>query len=1181
MLIAGLALGGYLWWDDGGDLGGIFGDEGKAVEPGSFTEFDDGFMVGSEQDATTGSIGVTVDTVDPTGEPELDYYEGAIEKVDRAWEIHTDQTPEEIDWLSAGPGSTFVAALPVPEDFDPEHLTALRFEYGEHMHHVLPSQEEPQDAWSYKNGYYHPGEGVFLVTLGSIGSKEQPTRLMVVEHAFMETQTVDGPLESPWSGSDDSKPSNARTEVSFASFSPLEPAVTSFDPIGQGVDNDPTGADGFQPICHASPCDLDRTIRGYTLESRVTTLEQALRDAVEAYEGMAGQQGPHLETDTYDLDGDSSQAYEFNLHGPHDPTISDLGSLTNDYSHPGCAGDLPNGWYNPSAPSVNLCLNTVSVLTPDRTRVNSLAASRSFAAHELHHAYQAAYTGESGDSAVFEGTARWVQNPETPTALSGWEFPPSMETTGTAPENEYKMEYLFFHLFSHEELDFSQLGRLYQQGMGFEALDTFAESRTSHDGLADAYWAFSKDLLYEDRSPSVRAPGPGQTPGTCELYEMDIEDVPESAGMLDPHVPAPIDVDERTVKVDTSTLEVYAGGNTDTIDASLHALASDVYEFDVDPVGEDRGLWLRATLEPPGGGEAAGGEEPEMRMKLYDAENEGTEECRGDDNEAELGGSAGIEVWEGDEEATLLVSNLEHGSSVGYRLVFEAFPMWAQTGVNGQRTYYIETPQGARELTTMSGPTAEFQDDEEEPGSLLWSKSSNGGTSRPSYAFGKVYTVFGQGGFQGLIGSSPGSSGSPSSSLNLPEGRIVAYDADTGDVAWKANDDSASLDIGSSAQGSGAPGTGGQQHEVIAGNGQVYVPGTRSDEYYPPQDSPCGDQQFDQAFQGVLAFNADDGSLAWEATPNGPPHGLDRIHQIALDHDTLYAKGAHPEWVKKSKADGSPSSAPDSCEEDRPYYWDTEASHKIWSISADGGEFQEVWSAPYERSEMVVTDGQAIIAGWAKDEEVPAQIDAVDLDTGETVWSHEDVFSPPTPVEDEDREAATVEITQLASDEGTVFVGTTVETPDGLQGAVYAFDESGRQWRYETAETFPTPAVDGGTLYAMTGDFNVSDEEDPGSPSDAVNPASVLHAVDVAANETHWAVNASVTMTVTDERIYVGKQAPLTDPMGASVAALDRATGEVVWTNEEDIQGPMALTGAFMDGVLYVNTQQQIVALNG
>lgn len=1164
-LLAGLAVGGYLWWDAGGGLGSIFGDDAKTVEPGSFTHFEDGFMVGAEQHASADPLNVTVETADPEDDASLDYYGDAIQNVDRAWEIHTGDVKEGVDWRPARQGSTFVAALPVPDDFDEDHLAALRFEYSEHTIHALPIHGEPQDTWSYKQGHYHPGEDVFLVTLGSIGSPEYPTRLMVVEHAFKETQTVDGPIESPWSGPRETGASTDSTEASVASFSPLEPARATFDPLGEVVDADPTGAEGFQPICHASPCNMDREIRGYTIETRLNALKQALQDAVETYEGLDGQTGPLLEQAAYDLNGDTVQAYEYNLHGPQDPTISDPDSLISDFSHPSCAGELPNAWYSPSGPSVNLCLNTVSVLTPERTIINSLAALKSFAAHELHHAYQEAYTSETGDSAVFEGTARWAQDTASPTALSGWEFPPSMETSGAEPENEYKMEHLFFHLFSHEKLKFSQLGGLYQQGMGFEDLDSFIAGRTSHDGLPDAYWAFTKDLLYEDRSPSVRAPG--ETPGTCELYEMDIADVPEEPGVHEPHVPEPIEVEERTVEIDTSGLVVNVGVNTNTIPKLQDGLSSDVYELDFDPGADpEQGVWVSVTLESP---DAA--DDPEMRMKLYDAENEGTEECWDDDKEAELGESTGIEVWEGDEEATLLVSNLEHGRSAPYRLVFEAFPMWSQSGLNGQRTYYIETPQGTRELTTMSGPTAEFQQDEE-PGSLVWSVDAHGGISRPSYAFGNVYTVYGQGGFPASFGMT-----------DAPEDRIEARDGETGELVWKTIDGGGKLDIG------GTPLTGvlesftDLQHEVIAGNGRVYVPGTHVGDFYPPQDPQCREPVMGTV-QGVLAFDADDGSLSWEGTTADPPHEKSSVQQIALDNGTLYAKGTHTKFVKKDKLTGERTSAQDSCEADRPYYWDTVTTQKLWRIPSDGGKFEEVWSAPYNRSEMVVADGQAIIAGWGwPPSEAPAAITAVDLDTGEPVWSHEDPFYPPPPIgENEDAENYTADVTQLAYDEGTVFVGTMIRTPDNLRGAVYAYDGSDRQWRYETDEMSPRPAVSHGTVYAMTGNINISDEEeDPQDPSDVVEQTSVLHAVDAAANETRWAVDASTTMTVTDDRIYVGKRAPIGDPMGSSVAALNRTTGQVVWVNEDDVNGPGAATGAFVDGVLYVNTGAELVALHG
>lgn len=1120
-LLAGLAVGAYLWIDSM--------DEAHTIEPGSFTEVDGGVLIGAEADAVEGPVEVQMAWADPSDEASFRYYEDQIDAVDRVVELSTQEIPEGHEWREASAGSTFVVALPVPEAFDEDRLAGVAYEHGDYIYgHFQHGGATAEDSWTYLDGVYDPEERVFLVQVPSIGSEEAPVRFGVVEHAYKETEVVEGALDSTSGRLSEEEPSAEQPQA--ASFSLSGHAGAHDEGLSfQGVSTTDISLD-----CEMDDCDGDRVIEGHSLAARRNAVRTALLQASDVYDGLQGNQGPDLQF-IFETD-----ELEWNLHGPNEGS--------DDFSDERCAGGGMGGWYDPLWDSAQTCMNVGQVMKTDASIMDPLEYTRQSTAHELFHAYQNGYDSGPKDSLVTESTAMLAMDWEQPAALSEIWFPPQLtvpaEAEGTA--NEYRYEHLFAHFYDSHGFSFEQTGQLFQQGRNLDGADDFIRSATGLDGFGEAYWMFAKDLAYEDKGPEVRPPDADE--GSCELFEGP-EELPEIDVLTPPH-PGDLDVDDRSVKIDPETYRVDLGDGSDTIETSLEPLTSHVYELDYNPTAAvDQALWVRTSLEPPLG---SSGDLPYVRMKLYDAEEEGTQECWDFDGEASIGGSAGIEVWQGDEEATLLVSNLEHDAAAEYRLTFEAFAMWTEIGNNGQKTYWIETFDGSREVTTMSGTRAQFQQDEE-PGSLKWSATSSGGISRPSYAFDQVYTVYGQGGYPDLASSvGPGS-------LDAPEGKVIARDAETGEVVWEATDDGAGLDIGMGAPGASKWNFGdlsGYQHEAIAGYGNIYVLGTHIDYFYPPgAERPNGPPTW--SYMGVLAFDADDGSLAWDARPpDNPPHELNHVRQLALDDQTLYAKGMNAAYTQGGELD---------------------VTHKIWSVDPGSGDFQEVWSSPLTQSKMVMGDGQAIIAGWGS----PATLTAVDLDTGEEAWTQTDVLDPPPQDEDGDRDVFTAAITDLAYEDGNVYVGTMIQDRENPRGAVYAFNQSERQWRYATDEMSPTPAVNDGTLYAMTGAFNVSDEEDPDSPEEAFNRSSILHAVDAARNETRWAVNASTTMTVTDERVYVGKDATPSDPSGASVAALDTATGEVVWVNEEDVQGPTAWTGAFVDGVLYVNTQANVVALHG
>ncbi len=1118
LVVAGVAVGLYVMNQAGSET----------VEPGSFADVSEGLLVGAGSSAIDEPMEVRVEWADPSGEQAFDHLDASVEQVDRVAEITVEGTASNGSWVPARSELPFLIALPVPDGFDEEHLVGVQLQRTD----VTFRDAVEDEVWTYKSGVFDPEEGLFLTNVPLLGTEGQPTRIGVVEHDTKETEVLEGAVEAArqtLSGQAEHAASAPADGAALAFASQGHPASGSgalldARTLSFQFPSSASGADGFAFDCKPDSCP----------SARERAAQDALVGASDVFEDLAGTQGPLLPRTTYEIEGSSLEMENFEW---------DLEDASSNTECPGIGG-LYTG-------SAFTCMDTGAWTRVDGTHVDPLDVTEIVTAHELFHAYQYKYGHSDGDGIVTEGTARLVQDWEAPLELSRIDWPPVV-TESMLEEPPYRYEYFFHHLFQRHGLAIDDLGHLFERGLHLEHLDEFIQKRTSHqeEGLGGAYWEFAKDLAYENKAPRIGPPDFLGGGSECELFEQpdplsDPDTEPRSSQR------DPIEVDEHTIDVDPATLDVDVGDGGATVDASLEALASGVYELDFVPLAQgDDAFYLTVTLSPD--------EDDEMRLKLYNGEDEGTKECWEDDNEVGPGGSAGMEVWEGDEEAVLLVSNLEHDSAADYELVFQAFPMWPQTGHNAQNTYWIEQGgsdggSGAQVQTMSADPpgTASFQQDER-PGSLLWRSDASGGISRPTYAYGQVYTVYGQGAAEGILGGDPTGGGL--------EGMIIAHDAETGETVWEANDEGAEMNIGGGAD----PGrvSGGVtmdltslQHEAIVGSGHVYVPGGEAQPFYPPGQQPNRGPEPLASYGGVLAFDAEDGSLAWEAKPpHDAPHELTIIDQIVLDQDTLYIKGALGFHTQTG----------------------TGLEHKLWAMDAQTGGVRELWSAPYEQAEMVIEDDQAIVAGWGS----PAEIVAIDLASGDEVWKHTDVFSPPPEDDEGERDTFTAGITDIVSDDGDVYVGTMIRDPDGLRGAVYAFDGTGANWRYGTDEMSPTPAVNEGKVYAMTGTFEVSDEDEQ-DPEEAFDQASILHAVDAARNETDWAVNASTTMTVAGGTIYVGKMAPIGDPFGASVAALDAATGQVKWVNEEDVNGPLAWTGAYVDDVLYVNTQANIVALNG
>lgn len=1179
-LLAALAIGAYLWIGAAG---------GHTVEAGSFTEVDGGALIGAEADAVDGPVDVEVEWVDPSGEEAFAYHEAQIEDAGEALELRAEQTPDGAELLTSEPGASFLVGLPVPDRFDEDRLVGMIYQHGDFVGgHFAEGVDEVPDAWAYEGGVLDPQEDVFLMTVPTIGGDEHPTRILLVEHSIFPTTAVEGALDAAIEGSNAAKDGGTAT-AQLATFSSATAQPRDHQEIQLFPDDDSkterylatpglTGADGFMIECYVDRCheSPDRVVAGHTIRERWDELESSLQASTSVYEDLEGNQGPRLEVVGGLLF--PHEAYEWRLHGPYqDSTL--FGGEEEAWSHSYCEAFGGGGWYDYANEYAATCLNSPALMRLDGEVVDGLTFSGITAAHELFHAYQNGFTDATDrEGWIAESTSALAMEWEDPLGMAQLWYPPEVTTTArheTRPE--YRMESFFHHLFETNSLGFEDMGRMFQEGLELDHADRFVEWETQLDGVGEAYWAFAKDLVYEDGGPEIRPPENDE--GSCELYRAAVAPPEAPDAVAPPGPPPPLDVEARTVQIDHETLDVAVGEDEDVVSASLDPLTSDVYELDVElGASVDQALWLRVTLETPDS------DDPDLYTKVYKGEEEGTEDCWSDDREVtEAGNSAGIEVWDGTEEATLLVANGELDRAATYRLVFEACPMWTQEGQNGGRTYEVgscgDPSAPATPVQTMSatpGREGAIQlQDEDEPGSLLWSASSDG-TSRPSAGYGKIYTSAGVGSLQGMM------QGQPGTGFEMPDGVVNAYDAETGDRVWQADDSSTQLNIGTGMIGSGfmagMANPTSLSPEVLLGGGNVYVPGGQMDAFYPPGEDPGAGTE--APYGGVLAFDAEDGSLAWEAQPpaSDPPHEAAWIDKIAVQKGSIYAKGGTAWYVDESG----------------PYHdepqWVTESEQNLWAFDAATGSAHETWSSDLDRTAMTMGDGDAIVAGWTipddEDEPVESRIQAIDPATGSAQWAHEDPFHPPP---DDELDTYTASISQIVHEDDTAYVGTMIVTendgPAGneLTGAVYAFGPDGQRWRQTMDEPMPSPAVRDGTLYAMTGLGDPAGDGDGGSGfSDAeASSESTLHAVDASVNETRWAVNASITMTVTEDRVYVGKVATPDDPLGASVAALNTTTGETVWVNEEDVNGPMALTGAYVDGVLYVNTQASVVALHG
>lgn len=619
---------------------GIVLTDTDELSPGTFVAFgngtpSEGLLVGTHPDADVGRVPVEVEEIDPAQDPDWNASAGVAE-TGRFYEIHTSDG----DQVRTEPDRGFIVGLPVTEDLDEDHLVPVAYTDREHTHVDL----EP--AWVGIAGTYDDQQGLFVVDLPGIGNATDPTRIGLVEHETAETENTDA-LLSPI------------IREHFASVDDLDPGD------GSGTDRTVGTALSLPTASATSPVRLDHR-SGHQAQwyiicrvdscpaSDISDIRTALDDALDVYKDLDNNPRPSISTTTNSKFRAGVSVYKINIGTP--PLGPDE-----------CNSDSAPGWYDSDYNTLIVCPR----------------AGPSTAAHELFHSMQwnLASHYPNWDGEVAEGTAKLADNYADPEEPGNTGVP---DLTQPLSLWKYDAAHFFSHLLKDTSADFDDLGDLFyagptqtQRGIEFEDLQDWVPDETSGN-LGDAYWAFAKDLAYENEIPVGD--------DDCD-FEDDDQRLTRSI-TLDASDPASADVpDDDSIKVRLEALE------SAILNLSLPA-------GDYDP--------YRVEIEQPNLAD-------DTAMKLYDdgaVEWEPTG-CRSDERETQQGAPVELAVYERDKNATLLVSDLSE-ADVDYEtgevrvppseyfldVTFEAIPE--------DEIPYPEAPNLTVEFPPTAGPSLEI-----------------------------------------------------------------------------------------------------------------------------------------------------------------------------------------------------------------------------------------------------------------------------------------------------------------------------------------------------------------------------------------------------------------------------------------------------------------------------------------
>ncbi|MFP8890352.1 right-handed parallel beta-helix repeat-containing protein [Natrialbaceae archaeon A-CW2] len=199
-----------------------------------------------------------------------------------------------------------------------------------------------------------------------------------------------------------------------------------------------------------------------------------------------------------------------------------------------------------------------------------------------------------------------------------------------------------------------------------------------------------------------------------------------------------------------------------------------------------------------------------------------------------------------------------------------------------------------------------------------------------------------------------------------------------------------------------------------------------------------------------------------------------------------------------------------------------------WQYTAGSQSWHYVQSSP------AVVDGVVYVGSW------PPMVHAVDVATGETIWTV-------------DTDGAVVTAPAVA--DGVVYVTSSTVTQETSYGTVYAIDADGGSvlWSETIGEPLTSPRIVAGTLYVGS---------DDGS----------LYALDPTDGSELWSFETGrqleTTPAVSNGVVYVATSPRSGQPIDERVYAIEAASGTELWNADEPVLVNTALTT--VDGVVYV-----------
>jgi hypothetical protein len=434
------------------------------LRAGTFTAFADdanlteNLVVGTHPDVATGSIPVEVTELSPEDGAGFGEHADDVAQAGAFYEVYGTEVEE--DYLETAPDTGFFYVLPVPSDLDETSLVPMAYQWDRFSHGDI------EDGWTWTSGTYDERHDVFVISLATLGSQEHPTRLGLVEHADANTRDTDRVLDTIIGRHladadvdvEDALPDDGdqRTTASL-----IAPAASAKDPAE--FENRPKHTAEWTLICRTN----NTCPSGFT-----SNVENALDDALDVYVDMNADPRPSIGTNWGSKFMPDKSVYKINI--------------GDDDWHNRCDGEEAPGWYMSNLNRIVICLEAAN---EQRT-----------APHELFHSmqYNLATHWAGSDTFVAEGTAEMAEQWNTPAEPSNPNDVPNL--TKPLGQESYDTEHFFYHVLEANGLSFADLGDLFDRGIRLDDVQAWVNAKTGQD-LGDAYWAFAKDLFYENRVP--------------------------------------------------------------------------------------------------------------------------------------------------------------------------------------------------------------------------------------------------------------------------------------------------------------------------------------------------------------------------------------------------------------------------------------------------------------------------------------------------------------------------------------------------------------------------------------------------------------------------------------------------------------------------------------------------------